>query len=414
MSKMGVRPEKLAPKDAESINHKLLCQAGFIHQEMAGVYTFLPLGVKVLNKIENIIRKHMDKIGSEILMSSLAPVEIWKRTKRFETVDVLFKAVAANNESKLRSDTEYVLSPTHEEMVTPIAQKYNASYKDLPAAFYQIQTKFRNEPRAKSGLLRGREFRMKDLYSFHTSEEDLKKYYEESKQVYKDIFIELGLGDDTMITLASGGDFTKDYSHEFQTRCESGEDTIYLNKKTGIAYNKEVMPDDAENNPDYEVFTACEVGNIFPLGTKFSVANDYKFTDKDGEQKLVWMGSYGIGPSRLVGVIVEKFHDERGIVWPKNVAPFAVHLVDLQQTEKAKDVYEQLTKAGIEVLLDDRESTAGEKFAGADLIGCPIRLVVSQKTLDQNGVEWKLRNSKEIEIVSLEKLVEKVCTYMAS
>ena len=404
MSRMGVKPEKMAPKDAEAVNQKLLTQGGFIFQEMAGAYTFLPLGLLVLRKIENIIRKHMDKIGSEILMTSLAPVELWKQTGRFETVDVLFKAMAANKISEEKSGAEYVLSPTHEEMVTPIAQKFNTSYKDLPMAFYQIQTKFRNEPRAKSGLLRGREFRMKDLYSFHTSEEDLKTYYEESKKVYTQIFEELGLGADTMITLASGGDFTKDYSHEFQTRCESGEDTIYLNRTSGIAYNKEVMPAGADTDPNYEEFSACEVGNIFPLGTKFSEAFDYKYTDKNGEQKLVWMGSYGIGPSRVMGVLVEKFHDENGIIWPKNVAPFKVHLVDLLQQEKAEEIYESLSESGIETLWDDREATAGEKFANADLVGCPVRVMVSKRSLDQGGVEVKLRTSAESEIVPLDKL----------
>lgn len=405
MSQMGVKPEKTAPKDAEAINHKLLVQAGFVYQEMAGVYTFLPLGLKVLNKIERIIRKHMDKIGTEILMSSLCPVENWKKTGRFDSVDVLFKAVAANRISEERSNADYVLSPTHEDMVTPIAQKFNTSYKDLPVAFYQIQTKFRNEPRAKSGLLRGREFRMKDLYSFHTNEEDLKVYYEVAKKVYADIFEEIGLGEHTMITLASGGDFTKDYSHEFQTRCESGEDTIYLNKKTGVAYNKEVMPEGADNNPDFEVFSACEVGNIFPLGTKFSSAFDYKFTDSDGEQKLVWMGSYGIGPSRLMGVLVEKFNDDKGIVWPSAVAPFTVHLIDIQQNEKAQEIYERLNNEGIEVLWDDRDMGAGGKFASADLIGCPFRVVVSEKSLVAGGLEVKQRSGGEPEIMNLEKFI---------
>jgi len=406
MTKMGIKPEKLAPKDAESINHRLLVQGGFIFQEMAGVYTFLPLGLKVLSKIENIIRKHMDKIGSEILMTSLCPTENWKRTGRYDSVDILFKAIAANKMSEEKSSAEYVLSPTHEEMVTPIAQKYNTSYKDLPVAFYQIQTKFRNEPRAKSGLLRGREFRMKDLYSFHTSEESLKEFYEEAKKVYLDIFNELGLGEDTLVTLASGGDFTKDYSHEFQTRCATGEDTIYLNNETGVAYNKEVMPEGADKDANYESFNACEVGNIFPLGTKFSKAFDYTFTDKDGEQKLIWMGSYGIGPSRVMGVIVEKFFDERGIIWPENIAPFRVHLVDLKQSEKAKQIYDNLTNNGVEVLWDDREATPGEKFADADLIGCPIRLVVSERSIQAGGVEVKRRKEKESEVIAIENLLD--------
>jgi prolyl-tRNA synthetase len=404
MSKMGVRPEKTAPRDAEAVNHKLLIQAGFIHQEMAGVYTFLPLGLRVINKIEGIVRKHMDEIGSELLMPALAPKEYWRRTGRLETIDVLFKASAANEVSLAKSDAEYVLCPTHEDVVTPIVQAYNPSYKDLPVSVYQIQTKYRNEPRAKSGLLRCREFRMKDLYSFHTDEADLKRFYDEAKKVYMDIYEEIGIGKDTMIALASGGDFTKDYSHEFQTRCESGEDTIYLDKTTGIAYNKEVKPEGADTNPNFEIFTASEVGNIFPLGVKFTQANNYEYTDKDGSKKPIFMGSYGIGISRLMGVLVEKFHDDKGIIWPKNVSPFLVHLVDLQQPEETKKIYERLKNEGVDSLWDDREMSAGEKFADADLIGCPVRVVVSARSLQNGGVEARLRNETESKIIPVDKL----------
>jgi prolyl-tRNA synthetase len=408
MSKMGVRPEKTSPKDAEAINQKLLIQAGFIHQEMAGVYSFLPLGLRVLNKIEDIVRKHMDDIGSELIMPALSPKEYWKTTGRLETIDVLFKASAANEVSLAKSEAEYVLCPTHEDVVTPLIQTYNLSYKDLPVSVYQIQTKFRNEPRAKSGLMRCREFRMKDLYSFHTDEADLKRFYEEAKKVYMATFEEIGIGKDTMVALASGGDFTKDYSHEFQTRCENGEDTIYLDKTTGIAYNKEVKPEGADTNSNFEIFSAAEVGNIFPLGTKFTKAFGYEYTDKDGSKKPVVMGSYGIGTSRLMGVLVEKFHDEKGIIWPKNVAPFLVHLVDLQQTDEANSIYEQLKKEGIDVLWDDREMSAGAKFADADLIGCPIRVVVSSRSLAAGGVEVKLRQETESTIIAIDKLTDYV------
>lgn len=406
MSKMGVRPEKSAPRDAEAINQKLLTQAGFIHQEMAGVYTFLPLGLRVINKIENIVRKQMDEIGSELLMPALSPKEYWRTTGRLDSIDVLFKASAANKVSLAKSDAEYVLCPTHEDVVTPLVQTYNISYKDLPVSVYQIQTKFRNEPRAKSGLLRCREFIMKDLYSFHTDEADWKKFYEEAKKVYMSVFNEIGIGKDTMIALASGGDFTKEFSHEFQTRCETGEDTIYLDKTSGIAYNKEVMPEGADTDPNFEVFNACEVGNIFPLGTKFTNAFGYEYTDKDGSKKPIIMSSYGIGISRLMGVLVEKFHDDKGIVWPKNVAPFLVNLIDLQQSEEAKKIYDLLIKEGIDVLWDDREMSAGEKFADADLIGCPIRVVVSQRSLTGGGVEIKLRSETESKIVPANKLAE--------
>jgi len=300
------------------------------------------------------------------------------------------------------------LCPTHEDVVTPLVQGYNMSYKDLPVSVYQIQTKFRNEPRAKSGLLRCREFIMKDLYSFHTDEKDWKKFYDEAKKVYMAIFNEIGIGKDTMIALASGGDFTKEFSHEFQTRCETGEDTIYLDKKTGIAYNKEVKPEGADENPNFEVFSASEVGNIFPLGTKFTKAFGYEYTDKDGTKKPVIMSSYGIGISRLMGVLVEKFHDEKGIIWPKNVAPFLVHLIDIQQPEEAKKIYERLQKDGIECLWDDRDMNPGGKFADADLIGCPIRVLVSQRSLDNGGVELKLRNETENKVVSIEKMIEYV------
>ena len=403
---MGVRPEKSAPRDAEAINQKLLTQAGFIHQEMAGVYTFLPLGLRVINKIENIVRKQMDEIGSELLMPALSPKEYWRTTGRLDSIDVLFKASAANKVSLAKSDAEYVLCPTHEDVVTPLVQTYNISYKDLPVSVYQIQTKFRNEPRAKSGLLRCREFIMKDLYSFHTDEADWKKFYEEAKKVYMSVFNEIGIGKDTMIALASGGDFTKEFSHEFQTRCETGEDTIYLDKTSGIAYNKEVMPEGADTDPNFEVFNACEVGNIFPLGTKFTNAFGYEYTDKDGSKKPIIMSSYGIGISRLMGVLVEKFHDDKGIVWPKNVAPFLVNLIDLQQSEEAKKIYDLLIKEGIDVLWDDREMSAGEKFADADLIGCPIRVVVSQRSLTGGGVEIKLRSETESKIVPANKLAE--------
>jgi prolyl-tRNA synthetase len=405
MSKMGVRPEKTAPRDAEAINQKLLIQAGFIHQEMAGVYTFLPLGLRVLDKIENIVRKHMDEIGSELLMPALSAKENWKKSGRLETIDVLFKACAANAVSLLKSDAEYILCPTHEDVVTPLIQSYNPSYKDLPVAVYHIQTKFRNEPRVKSGLLRCREFRMKDLYSFHTDEADLKRYYEEAKKVYLDIFEEVGIGKDTMIALASGGDFTKDYSHEFQTRCENGEDTIYLDKTTGVAYNKEVKPEGADTDPNFEIFTAAEVGNIFPLGIKFSKAFGYEFTDKDGSKKPVITGSYGIGTSRLMGVLVEKFHDDKGIIWPINVSPFLIHLVDLRQESEAKIIYEKLKKEGIDVLWDDREMSPGEKFADADLIGCPLRVLVSERSLQNGGVEVKRRTEAESKIMNIEEMI---------
>ncbi len=236
-------------------NAKLLTQAGYIHQELAGVYTFLPLGLRVLNKIEAIVREEMDKVAQEILMTSLAPQKNWQQTGRLETVDVLMKTTGANPASLAKNSNEYVLSSTHEEIVTPLVQGYLNSYKELPVGVYQIQTKFRNEPRAKSGLLRCREFRMKDAYSFHRSAEDLQKYYEQMKDVYMKIFERVGLGKDTVLTLASGGDFTPDFSHEFQTICDAGEDTIFQVPSTGLTFNREVAPSQAEpmNNENEEL-----------------------------------------------------------------------------------------------------------------------------------------------------------------
>jgi prolyl-tRNA synthetase len=272
---------------------------------------------------------------------ALAPKKIGKRQDVLESVDVLMKTAPANKASEEKSTNSYILNPTHEELITPIGAEYARSYKDLPAAFYQIQTKFRNEARAKSGLLRGREFRMKDLYSFHASEDDLKAYYEKAKVSYMDVFREIGIGDDTFITLAGGGDFTKEFSHEFQTLVEAGEDVIYLDRKNKIAYNKEVVTEENAKRfhvdfDSLEQVKACEVGNIFPLGTKFTKAFDYTYTDEEGKQAEVYMGCYGIGPSRLMGVIVEKFADEKGLVWPASVAPFSMHLIVFQKIKDRK------------------------------------------------------------------------------
>src|SRR5260221_4256057 len=562
-SKLPFKTSKTVSGELQSKNAKLLTQAGYIHQEMAGVYTFLPLGLRVLNKIENIIREEMNKIGTELVMSSLVPKEYWVTTNRLENVDVLMKTTPANEKAKAKNDTEYILAPTHEDTIAHLMKEYVHSYKDLPTAVYQIQTKFRNEPRAKSGLLRGREFRMKDLYSFHASEEDLKKYYEIAKEAYLKTYDRLGLSKDLYVALSSGGDFTKDYSHEFQVQCDAGEDILFHVKSKNITYNREVAPSKApvidesgviektleevetkgivgvdelakflntpvaktvktmlfegQNNeviaaavrggydvdveklqkvsgilklqlaseatvkkvtgaeigyagllnlpkevkifmdeslkgmknfemganktnyhainvnfgrdlqepqefydikiakegdmyPEtgevYEVFKASEVGNIFPLGTKFTKAFDYTYTAEDGSEKPVYMGSYGIGPSRIMGVMVEKMADEKGLVWPKNVAPYQVHLISLQQNEKAEVIYKNLQEKNIEVFYYDRDVSAGQKFADADLLGMPVRLVVSTKTGE--NVEWKERSKTESEIISLEEVTKRL------
>lgn len=402
-------------KEFDSVNATLLQKAGFIDQTMAGVYTFLPLGLRVLTKIEDIIRKEMDEIGSELLMPSISPTNLWEQTGRLETVDVLFKVEGANEPSKKVNDATYILNPTHEDVLTPIAKKFNVSYKDLPFAVFQIQSKFRNEPRPKSGLMRGREFRMKDLYSFHASEDDLNGFYEKVKGPYKNIFKNLGLGNITYECFASGGDFTDSFSHEYQTVIETGEDTIYLDKKNNIAYNKEIVNEENAKKLDVdfeslEVVKASEVGNIFPLGTKFADAINYTYTDAKGEQKPVWMGSYGIGSSRIMGVLVEVFNDENGILWPENVAPFKIHLVGLnldndKVLRRAQEVYEKFEKDDVEVLFDDRPNVSpGEKLTDADLIGCPYRVVVSEKTGDK--IEVKKRESTETSLTELTKLLK--------
>lgn len=405
--------------EIESINARLLIQAGFIHQEMAGVYSYLPLGLRVLTKIENIVRQNLDRVGIEILMPTLSPKSLWEQTGRINTVDVMFKASGANAHSLAKNSAEYIINYSHEEIITPLVAEFARSYKDLPVGVYQIQTKFRNEARAKSGLLRGREFRMKDLYSFHTDADDLNSYYEKIKQTYLDIYRDLGIGQDTYLTFASGGDFTDDYSHEFQTVLPSGEDTIYLDRAKGVAYNKEVAtPEDSKKlGVDFDTLEqvkACEVGNIFPLGTKYSKAFNYTYTDQSGAEKLIEMGCYGLGTSRVMGVIVEKLADDKGLVWPSQIAPFQIHLVglDLDDTEISKSantVYEHLLEQGIEVLFDDRQDiTAGEKFKDADLIGIPYRAVVSKRTGDL--IEIKSRTGQETENISFDELVKRLQT----
>ena len=409
-----IKTKRTVDQEIESVNGRLLTQGGFIHQEVAGAYSYLPLGLRVLNNIEAIIRKHMDTIASEIFMTSLHPRSIWETTERIDTVDVLMETQGANKLSKEKNSTSYILGSTHEEMVTPLVQSFTQSYRELPMYVYQIQTKFRNEARAKSGLLRGREFRMKDLYSFSRSQAELMEYYEVAKKVYMDIYQELGIGSDTFVTLASGGDFTKDFSHEFQVLLESGEDTIYLDRANNIAYNKEVVNEENSQKlgvdfAKLEEVKASEVGNIFPLGTKFSKAFGFTYTDDAGKEDLVWMGSYGIGPSRLMGVLVEKFHDDKGMAWPENVAPYKYHLVTLAKTtddESYKASLELYEKLKGQVLWDDRfEARMGEKLNDADLIGCPVRLVISEKSLAAGGVELKMRSESEAKIVPITSVV---------
>lgn len=402
-SQMFGKTTRTVASEADSINAKLLIQAGFIQQQMAGIYNYLTLGLRTLRKIENIIRQEMDQIAEEILMPVLTQKSAWEQTKR-QDIDILFKLKGWGSQ-------ELVLNPTHEEVVTPLLQKYVFSYKDLPKAVYQIQTKFRCEPRAKSGLLRGREFNMKDLYSFHTNQADLNQYYDQIIPHYFNVFKQVGLGKQTVLTFASGGVFSK-YSHEFQTLVPSGEDTVYLCEKCQIAVNKEIIRDQNScpqcHNKNLTEHKAIEVGNIFKLGTRFSDAFAFRYQDKSGEQKAVYMGCYGMGSSRLLATVAEVSHDKQGLIWPEIIAPFKVHLVGLNLEQEsvrkqADAIYQTLTKQGIEVLYDDRlDVNAGAKFADADLIGIPYRLVISAKTGKQ--VELKKRSQTESKLIDSEKV----------
>ncbi|OGY28283.1 MAG: hypothetical protein A3F33_00155 [Candidatus Woykebacteria bacterium RIFCSPHIGHO2_12_FULL_43_10] len=399
-----------APRDEESKNAQLLARGGYVNKLMSGVYTFLPLGTRVLTKIENIVREEMAAIGGqEILMPTMQPKENWVATGRWDDFDVLYKV-------KSPDGREVALGPTHEEVVAPLAKQYVQSYKDLPLYLYQIQTKFRDELRAKNGLLRGREFRMKDLYSFHSSVEDLEAYYEKAKQAYAKIFDRVGLK--ALLTEASGGTFSK-YSHEFQVQVESGEDVLYHCSKCSFCQNKEIVSADLDKlkvgeagvcpkcGENLEVVSATEVGNIFQLKNKYSDPFKLTFLDSDGQTQTVMMGCYGIGTSRLMGTIAEVLSDEKGLRWPEEVAPYKVHLVSLGKSMPfANEVYHKLVSAGVEVLYDERDCSAGVKLGDADLVGLPLRVVVSDKTAAENKVELKARNSEEVRVISIDETLE--------
>lgn len=395
-----------APKDELSINAQLLIRAGFVDKLMAGVYSYLPLGFRVFKKIENIIREEINNIGGqELFLPVLHPKALWEKTGRWH-YEEMFKL-------KNREEKDFSLGWTHEEIITPLIKNFVNSYKDLPVYVYQIQNKFRDELRAKSGLLRGREFIMKDLYSFHASEQDLDAYYEKVKSAYFKIFERCGLGEDTFLTLASGGSFSQ-YSHEFQTITPAGEDEIYFCPKCNLGINKEIIQEEKNKcpkcgNKDLEVKKSIEVGNIFKLKDKYTRVFDFKFKNNSGKDEYVLMGCYGIGLGRLMGTIVEVHNDALGMIWPETVAPFRVHLLSLGQNQKSEKLYQDLQKRGIEVIYDDRENkTAGEKFAEADLIGIPTRLVVSEKTLKADSAELKKRKEEKVELVKISKIQDYV------
>lgn len=394
-SQLFTKTRKDAPKDEVSKNAELLIRGGFIHKELAGAYTYLPLGLRVMKKIEGLIREEMNALGGqEVSLTALQEKNNWEKTGRWsdEVLDIWFK-------TNLKSGGELGLATTHEEPLTALLRDHVSSYRDLPFSVYQFQTKFRNELRAKSGIMRGREFLMKDLYSFSKDQAEHDAFYERVKEAYLNIFKRVGLGEITYLTQASGGSFSK-FSHEFQTLTEAGEDTIFITdeaKKEAI--NKEIGTEGKEAK-------AVEVGNIFTLGTKFSDALSLGFKDESGETKPVIMGSYGIGLGRLMGTVVETLSDEKGIIWPKEIAPFQVHIISLGEDAEAKKLYKTLVDQGIETLLDDRDARAGEKFADADLIGIPTQVIVGKKSIESGLFEVKDRKTLEVKNLSLDELLK--------
>lgn len=400
-SKSFVKTLRSAPKDETARGAQYLSRAGYVHKELAGVYDYLPLGLRVLDNIKTIVREELNKIGcEEVLMSTLQNPELWQKTDRWDIkkMDVWFR-------TELTAGGELGLAPTHEEPFTEMMKTYIHSYKDLPVYTYQIQTKFRNELRAKSGIMRTREFIMKDLYSFSADLERHDEFYHKAEQAYKKIYERLGLGDDTYQTFASGGVFSK-YSHEFQTIVGVGEDTIYFNQDKSIVLNEEVLNDEvlAElgvKRDELKSAKAAEVGNIFTLKTKYSAPLGLEYMDKDGKKQPVIMGCYGIGISRVMGVIAEKFADDKGLVWPENVAPYKYQLIAIGEegTKAAEKFYE---KHADETIYDDRDLRPGEKFADAELMGMPYRIVISDKTLQDGKIEITNRRTGEVTLAEVE------------
>lgn len=419
MSQLYTKTSKTVPADETAKNAQLLIQAGYIHKEMAGVYAFLPLGKRVLDNIANIVREEMNNVGGqEVQMTVLQPKDIFEKTDRWDDakVDNWFK-------TKLNNGTELGMGLTHEEPIVDSMKDFISSYKDLPVLVYQIQSKFRNELRAKSGLLRGREFTMKDMYSFASTQEEHDEIYEQVASAYARVYERLGIGDFTYRTYADGGIFTKRFSDEFQTISPIGEDTIYVHEGRKIAFNEEIMSDETlekmgVKREELVEKRGVEVGNIFPLESKYSDALELFYSDENGEQQSIIMGCYGIGVSRLVGMLAEHFSDEKGLVWPEAVAPFKVIISQLgdddQVTQHAYDMYQNLTNAGVAVLWDDRtDARPGEKFADADLLGIPYRVIVSAKTVAANTFEVKKRTSAESEMLDLDAVINLTVTKTA-
>lgn len=409
LSNNFTRTLREAPSDEKAKNAQLLIRAGYVYKVMAGVYAYTPLGLRVLENIKRIIREEMNAIdGQELIMSSLQPKETWDATGRWDdkVVDVWFK-------SALQDGTEVGFAWSHEEAIIEMMKQYIKSYKDLPASVYQFQTKMRNELRAKSGIMRGREFVMKDMYSMHASAEDCDAYYEKVIEAYKRIYERLGIGSSTFVTFASGGAFTK-FSHEFQTICDAGEDTLYVNDDHSVAVNEEVLDDAAAElgieKSSLKPVVSAEVGNIFKFGTEKSESMKFHYTGEDGRLHPIYLASYGVGITRAMGVIVEKFADDKGLVWPEVVAPAKVYLVQIGQESKmqADELYDELMKSGIEVIYDDRDERPGTKFADAELMGIPYRVTVSDRLMEQGKFEFVERTSGETTLLTKEELFAKL------
>lgn len=408
VSKMFTKTLKNAPSDEVAKNAQLLIRAGFVYKEMAGVYAYLPLGLRVLENIKKIVREEMNAIDSnELVMTTLQRKEVWEQTTRWndDVVDVWFK-------THLKDGTELGLGWSHEEAIVEMLKSYVHSYRDLPISLYQFQHKMRNELRAKSGIMRGREFTMKDMYSLHASKEDLDSYYEKTIEAYKRVYDRLGIGDDTYVTFASGGAFTK-FSHEFQTICEAGEDIIYLHREKNIAINEEVLDDAVAelgiSRDELEPVKTAETGNIFNFGTQKTDEMGLYYTDAEGKQQSLHIGSYGIGITRVMGVIAEKLSDEKGLVWPEAIAPYKVYLVSIGNvSEQATELYKQLQEAGVSVLFDDRDERPGAKFADAELIGLPYRITISERLIAEEKIEFSRRNGGEVELLTLEECLAKI------
>jgi len=408
VSQLFTKTSKTAPADEVAKNAQLLIRAGYVYKVMAGVYAYTPLGLRVLENIKQVVREEMNAVGGqELIMTNLQPKETWEETGRWsdETVDIWFK-------TKLQDGTELGLAWSHEEAIMEMMQQYIKSYKDLPTSVYQFQTKLRNELRAKSGIMRGREFVMKDMYSLHATQEDMDTYYDSVIGAYKKIYQRLGVGDSTFVTFASGGAFTK-FSHEFQTICDAGEDVLYVNDDHSVAVNEEVL-DDATTELGIDKSTlspvkSAEVGNIFKFGTEKSEKMGIYFTAADGTQQPIYLASYGVGVTRVMGVLVEKFADDKGLVWPEAVAPFHVYLATIGDVaEQADALYDELSQKGIDVLYDDRDVRPGEKFTDADLLGIPHRIVLSPRLLEQGAIEYKARTSDEASILTHGELFAKI------